>query len=283
MTAGLKTEYDITGLNYTLGELVGVLGVDAKAVVRAEAGQWAGQIADQLGPKNLSGAVKKVERDLKRNLSFKPVRENIKGTHQGGGEIKWLYAGNRFVAGIQRQDDITELSTMAAKQALRKSQGEPPRGKAWLDQGNRGNQNVVILNRLRVTKSTYNAIFSGLKTRLGELRATFAFTSAKLIGKRVPNFVSRHFPGMVRGKAIFDESKLNHPTNPSISFGSRAKGVISNAKIGGIIESSAKYRSKLISQKVKKILSGYAYDLKTGATFKPRAGQDYGSNSVMPS
>ena len=274
---------DLSGLNYTLSELAAVLGVDGRQLVKTEAGQYAGQIADQLGPKNLSSATKKAERELKGIVSFKPVRENIKGAHQGTGDVRWLYAGSKFLAGIAADDNKVMLQAAAVRSVIAAEKKKGYRGKAWLDQGNRGNQNVVILNRVRVSKAAYQEVFKGIKEKFGSLRATFAYTSAKLIGKRVPAFVSRHFGDSVRGKAIFDDSALNHPTNPSITFGSRAAGVISNAKISGIIEGAAKYRAKLMAEKITKILSGYAYDLKTGGTFKPRAGKEYGSNVILPS
>ena len=280
MSVTISTE--LRGLNQTMSVLANVLGVDAKKIVAAEAGQLAGQIAAQIGPKTIGGASKAIQRDMKRHLSIKPQRENLKGIKQGSGDVKWLYAGNDFIAGIQRENDMVSANAAEATRLLRASQKKPV-VKAWSEVGTRKNQKVMILNRIRVSKKTFGEVFRALQKKTGQARATFAFTAAKLTGKRYPAWVSRHFANRSEGKAIFKDSGLHHPVAPFIEFGSRAKGMVSNAKLSGIIEGAAKYRAKLMAEKVKKVLSGYAYDLKTGATFKPRAGKEYGSNVILPS
>jgi hypothetical protein len=300
-TPAITTEYDITGLNYTLGELLGVLDVDKKTVLRAEAGQWAGQIAAQLGPRTEATGKKSVKASFKRNyFPLKPRVDFYQGSRAGKGDIQWLFSTNKKIIALVGADPENIKLGMSAS-ALRKLPFKPTTKRAWEDLGTvtgfekdkkgrlrpvttkfNGSQRAYRLNRLIVDWSAYQSMMTRAIASIGKLRATFAYTASKLLGTQQPPFITRHFPGMVNGRAIFDESKLNHPTNPSITFGSRAKGVISNNRIADVIESSAKKRAEVISAKVKKILSGYAYDLKTGATFKPRAGQDYGSNIVMP-
>lgn len=273
---------DLRGLNQAMSELVAVLGADAKKIVSAEAGQLAGQIAAQIGPKSSGKAGKAIQSDLKRNLSIKPQRENIKGIHQGSGRTKWLYSGSKFVAGVDQENDMVKATATEARKLLRAAQ-KKPYVKAWEEVSQRGKQKVMILHRIRISKKTFNELYQSLLKKVGQARATFAFTAAQLTGKRYPAWVSRHFATKSDGKTVFNSAGLNHPTAPFIEFGSRAKGMISNSKISGIIESAAKYRAKLMAEKVVKVLSGYAYDLKTGGTFKPRAGKEYGSNVILPS
>ena len=260
---------DLTGLNHSMSELVAVLGKDSRELVRVESGQMAWRIAQQFGPKTASGGTKRIEKDIRRHLTIKPVRENIKSIHQGTGDIKWLYAGHDFVAGIQRENDMKSAAAAEAMRVYYKEKAKAPVN-AWSKVGTRGKQNVMISNRVRVSRAAFAEVLRAIKANVGQAKSSFAFTTAKTTNKRIPTWISRHFPTSARGKALFTDGTKTG-SMPFVEFGSRAKGVESNPRMIAAIQSGVNQTVAILRTKVEKLLNGYAYDFKTGAVFRPKS------------
>lgn len=285
----INLQADLGGLNYTLKSLVAVLKVDSATVTRIEAGQLAADIATGLGPKTISKGNKSVKASVKR--SFFPLADGIQpwtGKQAGKGDIQWLFAttSKNFsgVVGVKRGDlhlnaDAKRLS------GLRSDRKEA----AWKDLGRLTKQTVTkkgknkgvikrmfhatLINRKVVRASVFKTFMAQQVARVGQSKAAFAYTANELLRglKRYPEWVTRHFKDKAGGKAIMFDGDLLNSTKPSIAFGSRAKGVISNPAMQAVFHGAIKNRSRIMAEKLKKIFSGYSYDLRTGQTFKEKS------------
>lgn len=271
MNSPVTVSTDLSGLGRALGELQAVTGGDFAELTRIEAGQMAWRVAQDIGPVNAGKAHKTVEKNVKSVLSFKPVRENIKGTHQGSGDVKWLYSGKNFVAGIQRENDHKSATSAEALRLYYagKAKGGYDRVNTWSNVGTRGHQSVMILNRIRVAKAAFATVVKSIAANIGQAKASFAFATAQTTSKRIPSWIAKHFPTRANGKAIFNDASAK-PNSPFVEFGSRAPGVVSNPRMTAAIENGARQSLKIIQSKVEKLLNGYAYDFKTGAVFRAK-------------
>ena len=270
--SAISIETDFTGLTRALDELSACVGADSKEMLRVEAGQLAWRIAQGIGPASASTARKTVEKNVKRILTVKPARENLKGIKQGSGDVQWLYSGPSFIAGMARSDNRLDASSpeavklyYAAKQAGRDRQN------AWSAVGTRGHQSVQINNRIRVAKQVFAQVVKGIQANIGQAKASFAFATAQTTHKRIAGWISKHFPTQANGKAIFSTSGLANGNQPYVEIGSRARGVVSNPKMVRAIQSGLKQSTVIIAGKVKKLLNDYAYDFNNGRVFKPKA------------
>lgn len=273
-----NAEYDLKGLSQLISKLDGALfsqggDGDIHRVLKTEAGQLAWDISMALGPRSKSAGDKKVERDVKQFLTPKPIYSNLDQEQQYSsyGDFTWLAAGPSFLTGINDEDNQLGASTDDALLYFRAGQYSGSRGPTYVTLGQRGKKKIQRLNRVRVSQSTMRSVVNVVKGSFGLLRASFAFTAVELIpGKRVPDWVSRHFSTKARGRAIFSNAGLNHPTEPYIEFGSSAKGVESNPRIAQIVSGQIERRKRLMAEKIRKVVAGYAYDWNTGRVFKRR-------------
>ena len=288
MKSDLKVEIDMTGLNNFNSQLLGVLigtgqGGDASMLVRTEAGQLANEIQALIGPKKQSDGNEKIkknvqtflnsdwsERSGRKKYSTFTSESQTKSTHTG---FRWLTAGPNWVLGIKEEDYQVGMSADAALKNFMKDRAQRSRGKAYVELGTRSakkgkHQHILMLNRTRVTKSAFNGVVKSISEKVGQARAAFAYAATQLIpGKSYPAWISRHF-SKGGGKAIFVDSKSAE--FPTVTIGSRAKGVNSNPYIVDAISRAVEVRKKIMAKKVLQILKGYSYNWKTGATFRPQ-------------
>jgi len=279
---------DLSGLNYSLGELAAVLKTDSRQIVRTEAALLAGDIADGLGPQNISRGNSSVLRGVKK--SFMPLKRGIQpffGTGAGKGDMHWLFGTKKNISALVGADPVdvrldANAGTMLKIRKFRK-------GAAWQDLGNfshltsdargrkrrhytkfNGSQHAYKINRAIVTPEAFKDFLERGKKFVGQLKASFSYAAQQLGRPERRQWVSRHFSDKAGGKAILIDAS-NTDGIPSITFGSSAKGVVSNPKIAAVIQGRIQYRSKLLAEKVKKVLRGYSYDFNNGRVFKPRA------------
>lgn len=288
MKSDLKFEIDMTGLNNFNSQLLGVLigtgqGGDATMLVRTEAGQLANEIQGMLGPKTKSKADVGIknnvqtflnsdwsERSGRKKYSTFTSESQTESSHTG---FRWLTAGPNWVLGIKDEDYQMEMSADVALKNYMKDKSQRSRGKAYIELGTRSakqgkHQHLLMLNRTRVTKSTFAGVVKAISQKVGQSRAAFAYAATQLLpGKSYPSWISKHFPG-VDGKAIFVDSKSAE--FPTVTIGSRAKGVNSNPYIVDKIARAVEARKRIMASKIKNILKGYSYNWKTGQTFRPQ-------------
>ena len=275
-------EYDFSRMNDFVSGLNGALmgsSGDGNKLLKTEAGQLAWEISESIGPSNLAKATKRISWEMKRHLSTVPAYSTFEDAERQGysshSDFTWLTGGPRWLLGINDEDNQVKASGDEALKLLRVSQKSQDRGNAYVSLGTRrgkGTQKLLRLNRIRISKSAFLNVRKNILSRVGQARASFARTASILIPKkRIPPWVQAQFAAVEsNGKTIFDDSKLNHPTEPSIAFGSRAKGVTSNPAMVNIIKNAINHRSYILFDKMKKILSGYKYDWETGRVFKPK-------------
>ena len=252
-------------------------------LVRTEAGQLANEIQAALGPKTKSKADAGVknnvqtflnsdwsERSGRKKYSTFTSESQTQSSHTG---FRWLTAGPNWVLGIKDEDYQMGMSADVALKNYMKDKAQRSRGKAYIELGTRSakqgkHQHLLMLNRTRVTKSTFAGVVKAISEKVGQSRAAFAYAATQLLpGKSYPSWISKHFPG-VNGKAIFVDSKSAE--FPTVTIGSRAKGVNSNPYIVDKIARAVEARKRIMASKIKNILKGYSYNWKTGQTFRPQ-------------
>ena len=284
-------------------------------LLRVQAGLLAQQISKSVGPSSETVGRKGIESDMRKvffplrqgESKYEGSAVSFANQEKQGNQpdFLWLFAyggnyGNKegtdpsFLVGADTKDILGDGGDM--RKAFYE-QANRTRGAAWQDLGDYSHhapdskglqrphfkrfnrlQHAIKLNRVIVTPAAYAAFKKKVLETLGQLRASFAATAQTLKVDRVqPPFVSRQI-GAVRtnGKSIFNGTAMNHPTNPVIEFGSRAKGVTSNPIVVAAIHSAVGYRAKILAINMMKILKGAKYNFETGATFFQKT--DLGEN-----
>lgn len=136
------------------------------------------------------------------------------------------------------------------------------RGKVPLRKQQKGTWSARVV----IPKGMRQPYIDKLKERVGRWRASIARV-LPAIGRPVPNWISRHF-GKIYDITILDLSQLTHPTQPSITFGSRAPGIEANYQ--NKIKAAVRTRTKAMGNRARLILSGYAKDVTAGLRARSR-------------
>lgn len=302
MAMELKTEIDLAGLNQFNSSLMaaligtgqGTMG-DAQRFIATEAGQLAWDISQALGPKTLAEGGKKIAAAAKK--VFFPITVPVfTGAKAGGGDMQWLFGskkGHPMLVGAAREDVLPNLSGAEMSEVFKRASRK--RGAAWHNLGTvthqspdstgrmrnhyskRGTQHVYRINRIVVKPGALEAEIKTTTKKVGQLRASFGYAASQLVpSKRIPAWVSKHFPTKANGRAIFNDHLLQ-AEKPYLEFGSTAKGVNSNPYIVDIIARTVARRQEIIRAKVKKIVQGYTYNWNTGQVFRqvvPKEGME---------
>ena len=283
-----ETTYDmreLTGLISSLWFAIAGSGAehgDMQSILKTEAGQLAWEISEQIGPKTLAEGNRKLEKDMRRTFfplsaGWDPAQASENATNPADRQgktagILWLFgykskkSGGYFLVGAHTRDIVgngTNLKPILYGDNSR-------RGAAWGRVGGRGHQGVIILNRKIVTPGAYASLAASIRKQFGQMRASFARTAMELVPKkRIPAWVAAQIQASVaNGKSLFNITGLNHPTEPFIEFGSRARGVESNPKIAEKIHNSTKARMKIVADKLKNVIDGYKYQWDTGQCYR---------------
>lgn len=280
--SALKTEIDLSGLNKFQSQLFGaLLGTgqggqgDAQRFIATEAGQLAWEISNQLGPKTKADGGKKIDADARKMFFTLQSKDGADvpvwtGAKAGSGEIQWLFASPKmkYIVGAEREDVHPRMGVSGLKEIARRSNRQ--RGAKWKDTGsNRGKYHVMLINRVVVGASAFKGFIKEQSQKVGLLRASFAYAASKLTpSKRIPGWIANHFADAAKGRAVFDPSKLHDIANPSVVFGSTAKGVTSNPYIKDKIARAVERRKKITADKMKKVIKGYTYNWNTGQVFR---------------
>ena len=282
MTGMSDIQYDMSNLSEKISELGGALlgrGAslgDLQQLLRIETGQMAARIGDSLGPKNKKSYRSMIKSEVRPHLTSVPMDTNIDDKHSRNSKksgFTWLIAGPEYLVGINDEDNLVGIDGESALKLLRASQKNKSRGDDYVNIGSRGSQDVKRLNRIRISRQSYNYILSTIEQRFGKLRACFYRVALEYIpNKRVPAFVKKKVPAMISsGKSTLNESLVGGADQSFIEFGVTAPGVGgSNAKITAKISGAVDRSSKVLIEKVRKILNGYSYDWKTGGVFYSR-------------
>jgi len=273
----LNTTVDMTGLNEKLGNLLGALiGTgqkgDIHTFLRTEAGQLAWDISNAVGPTNAESARDGVSKSMAYVFRTEPSSNLDRDQrYSSTADFTWIYSWSKNgggVIGVNDEDNQTRAGAGELETMLRAGL-KHKRGKAYIDLGKRGKMHIMRLNRIMISKSGWNGLAKKIMDSTGQLRASFAATAERCgIKKRIPAFVRRHITGGMSKKSIFDDSAMNHPTNPSITFGSTAKGVFSNPYVEGKIAKAVANRKHILIKKMNQIIAGHTYNWNTGQVFK---------------
>jgi hypothetical protein len=275
-------EVDMTGLNRFASELLGaVLGAgkgddgDVQQFVKVEAGQLAQEISSELGPKSLESVIGRITKDEKKFLTVKPGLDSFEGDEEkqysSAADFTWLGSSPTKLLGVNDEDYLTDVSSEDALIIVRAGQksASGSRGDKWHHVGSRGRQDVFILNRTKVSNAAFVGVRKLIQKRFGILKASFALTAQNLLQhSKSPAWVSVHFKTQAEGRNILNRQEENHPTSPSIEFGSTAKGVENNWTIVGKISGAVENRKYKMKKKLENIIAGYTYDWNTGRVFR---------------
>lgn len=299
MSEVVTTDFDFRGMNALLrGIQSAFIGIghdedaDAHVLTRQHAKLLSWECSKQLGPKTQAAGKHKIELDMKK--VFHPMVNSKTGADwnlfegqkaAGSDGTRWLYGGPTYLVGIKTEDLQPEMSDGAMAAAYNAAgRGKSGRGIAWKDQGERiqgfivkrgkyrpshGRQHVFLLDRIAVKQQRFAAFLKKITGRVGRMRATFAYTASQLGMTGIPAWISKQFGSVAAdGRAIFDDTELNHPTRPSITFGSRAPGI---AAFKPKIANAVKTRTVKMREHLRMILNGYAKDANSKQGIRRRA------------
>ena len=245
--------------------------------VEVETGQLAAQISDNLGPKSFQRAKAGAESNVSSFLnpqdskfrSFSTDRQ--KNSRYNG--FEWLFAGPNFLLGIKKEDNQVGSDGI---QLMRKGQSNGARGKSYVRIGTHltpkgKHQAIIWLNRARVSKSSFASTKQYIFDRIGEAKASFASTALKLLSRKsFPGYVSNKIEQVEsKDKVIYDASSIGSSTNPEITFGASAPGMLSNQSMVSAIDSAILTREAKSEKKLEQLIKGAAYNLNTGQVYKP--------------
>jgi hypothetical protein len=273
MPNDLKTEVDLRGLNSFNSQLLGVLigsgqGGDARRFIATEAGQLAWDISKQLGPRTVADGKRKIENSA-RQVFFPITVPVFGGVKRGGNDMQWLFASSKmdYLVGAASEDVQANLQGKEMQDAFRRANRQ--RGPRWAELGKRGKQRLMQIQRIIVSPGALKGLITDTSKLVGTLRASFAYTASLLVpSKPIPQWISKHFGSAANGRAIYRASDLGNATNPSLTFGSSAKGVQSNPYIVDKIARAVERRKYILRDKIKKVVKGYTYDWNTGQVFR---------------
>lgn len=300
-------EYDFANLKEKISGLSGALlgnGAsegDAQILLRVETGLLHAAIADSIGPKIKEKAETKIKFDVGRHLTTAP--EYINPKFNGGrtqesesfSEFTWLTAGHgangKFLLGINDEDLQLSSNAAQALAMLRTGQKSRDRGDAYQNLGQRGTSsiknphgggriNILRLNRIKVSKATFNAVVKNLMDKTGGLRAAFYSVAKKYATHvRVPAWLAQKFEQVAAsGKASVTDTLISGGATGYIESTIRGAGVSSNPALTEKFRVAFSQRGEIIVSKYKKILAGYKYNWETGQVFRAKPVDDFSDN-----
>jgi len=259
------------------GALVGTgQNGDMFKVLKSEAKLLSAEIARQVGPASVAGGEKSVARSVGQFFSAGPERI-FPGRNQPDRSVVWLYATPKFLVGVRREDFLPNPGLEFMERVLRAGQRASPKGRGKaverLGPVRNRNQTAVIINRTLVSRERVAALAEKLFERVGRAKASWALAASRLGLGGISSWISRHF-GAVQseGVAVF-RFRVSSPADVGIEFGSRAPGVNRNPVLVAKIESAIRNRRAKLAEKVRRVLSGYAYDWNTAGVVKPNRGE----------
>lgn len=284
---------DTRGLTQLVGEIASIFYARratpnmVQRFVKTEAASLAGEIAHQIGPAGVEEMMEGITLDVKKilNRAFSdrnqsPNYSNLSETQQESSiaDFTWLAAGPNFLLGINNEDLQLQAGTDAAYEMFRVGQAQGGRGAAYVPLGKHYRQNVVRLNRTRVSIAAFNGVIARVKKTVGEAKAVFVSTCYKLGGRRrfrtwVTDKIEQ---AEEKEKVIFDEMGLKNAANPSITFGGDAPGFESNPKIRAAMDGAVKFREYQMTQRLEKMIRGAVMKINTGQVYfaKGELGED---------
>lgn len=210
---------------------------------------------------------KRLEGGIRRDIGsvfLQMPAQPFTGSKRHGENMEWLAAGPNFLMGVTPAHLITQNEVLAGgglKLLLYNLRGNLPKEK-YTTLGTRGKQKVITPNRLVIARGAMSKLFNDLKKRVGIRDASFVETAAKLGESKITATTRKHFPTK---HSITQLGGLAHPENPSITFGSNAKGV---KGLVPKVNRAVKVRQHKMAYRLRKILTGYAADNNSGGVIR---------------
>ena len=274
----ITASIDIGGFNRMLSAMQNaIVGTSQDSgimldVAKSEVKGLSLEINHRLGPTTLESARKYIGKDVRKTFAVGPSSAFTGEKRGGGSGIVWLQAGPEWLVGTKNDNPYPSIDEML--KALRSDQKRGGRGNKYLFVGMRGRQHVKELNRWAVSRERIEALVQRIMERVGRMKGSFAMAAHKLGFHGLPKWVTKHFDSLDSSgvgvyRLVIEGNQLAY-----IEFGSRAPKVVSNNKIQQSIREAILARRRIMNEKVKKILSGFAYDWNTGGVIPPHHGKD---------
>lgn len=217
-------------------------------------------IRSKWGPAKTSGEMA-IRRELSNLFSeAEPKLLDEIGSRFG---VKNIQTDITTASGRKQQLNWGTIDPEASRLSQWHKQNRGPRGKIkMMRKGfpNYWNARVVI------PAGTKEPYIKEVQQRVGRGKASMAKGAAGL-GEKFPSWISRHF-GTVSDIAIADISQAQNPTQPSVTFGSRAPGI---DRLKSRIQAAVRFREKVLVKRLKLIISGYSADFAKSIRANSRA------------
>lgn len=249
-------------LNSVRDALVGT-GGDASNITKDESRLLALGIMNVAQPKDKKKTAARIDSSIRQRFANLNEQYFPTGKVDSDG-IAWYRSDSRFLYGVSEDLDMRKSSAdrlldiyyqakvVGGKTRLVKD-FNPPRPSG---------QKKAILAKVLTSKASMNRLVAMAKLAIGKLPASWLATARQISpSANAPEWIARHLKGSKTTKSITDLTGLSNANNPSVTFGSSAKGV---GRFGRSVQFAVNLRAKKLAYRLDLILSGYAEDVKNG-------------------
>lgn len=272
----LTTTIDTRGLNFVLDGVKNALlgqGGDVSTLCADESRLLAVGISDVARPKDRTKTGNRIAASYRAKfLALGQEQTDFEANtgKEGHTGVKWYRCDSKFLFGVAPDSDLRHAEPQTLVNIYYRA--KMIQGKTVVDfKHPRRMQRVAITTKVLTTKGIVNRAIAIGKKAIGKLPASWFATAKKIQPSLVgPQWIERHIKGTSTSKSVTDLSGLSNVDSPSVTFGSRAVGVM---KFDRAVQFAVNLREKKLAARLRLILSGYSKDVAQGIRVKRRAHQ----------
>lgn len=250
MARYVTAKVDMTRFDRGIEGLINQIGINGKSVVEKETGA----LITTLVRVTPAAAQQRIKSDItnKFHALENPERSftMVDAAFEGKTGVNWYAWNSGGLYGIARESDMRDATSEELMALLYKT---TPTGRI---RGQHGKQAVYIWKKITTKAATVRALVAEKLKNRGRLKAGWLVAvrggAIKLSGARIPDYVSRHLNGGIRGSYI---NGLNAPGNPRFTIINFAKGV-GQKQVSKLVQIAVNIRGKAMQKNAALIFAG---------------------------
>ncbi len=251
-----EVSVDLTQFNKGIAGLIDRLGIEAKKVLKKEAGELTKTLIKISPPADPAKTRSKIENSIRNKFELAANERSFENSADGLGVsktgLKWSFVDSHYLRGVAPQSDMRQATAQTIYNIYRKLTKS---GRIVVNfKRPREHQKVMIATRILTKKSTLNKVIARVKSHVGRLKAGWlvSFDALKPTGgNQPPAWVTRHRAG-ARGQFTDQTSVKDFPT---LTIRNYAKGAGSSA-MKFFAQKAVNIRAKAMAANLKLFLSG---------------------------
>lgn len=255
-------EIDTSGLRQMTRDLQDALGragkpADLTEIVRDESRRYCAEVVKLLPPHTAKEGQTAITRDQRSLFSAASsgLIKSVIGRKRKGQQLEHIdtvittHGGNPLRLMWDRVDQ-RGANMKAHHHRLLDARGHAP--KAYKSQPGEWRARTVV------PEAKYKKYLKEQWKKVGRLKASVAATAVYLGATRVAPWIRRHIKNGWTPKSITNPTGLRNGANPSLTFGSRARGM---SRFVSVWKDAARVRGEAMKRRIRLVRSGYARDL----------------------